>query len=443
MRRGLLPQLSPPQLLVLVYGIGLLTGTGFFLLPIATADGRGLPVVDALFMAASALCVTGLAVVDPGSALSRLGHVVLITLVQIGGLGFMSIATFMAIVLGKRISIRDRKILKESLNHHSIDGTMTLVSTIVASAVIVQGFGAIVLSQVFTRYMPTGDAYFYGFFHAVSAFNNAGFDLFGNSLGNFQHEIILQLTVICLFVIGGLGFLVLLNIVQERGRWQRFSLHTKLVLSMTAILCVIGTLLLFLVEKDRPAFADLTLAEQLIASFFNSMATRSAGMNTIPLGLFHQSTLLLFVLLMFVGSSPSSTGGGVKSITVATSFLMLVALFRGKREITVFRRTIANAVVLRSFVVLVLALSAIFIATFVLTLTERVPVFTALFEVISAFGTVGFSLSLTPQLTDIGKLTIVFMMTIGRLGPMTLFYALARRETPSYIRHPEEPIIIG
>ena len=435
--------LTPPQLLLLVFSVGVSVGAGLFMLPYATTDGSGLPFLDALFMATSALCVTGLAVVDPGTVLSRFGQVVLMSLVQIGGIGFMTIATFMAVVLGKRITIRNRRILKESLNHHSIQGTVTLVSTIIASAFVVQGIGGVILAVVFADKMALPDALFYGFFHAVSAFNNAGFDLFGNSFIDFRHHVLLQLTVIVLFVIGGLGFLVVLNLVQERGVWRKLSLHSKLVLCMTALLCVAGTLLMYSVEFRGAAYADLTLWERLLASFFNSMATRSAGMNTIPLPLLHQGTLLVFVVLMFVGSSPSSTGGGVKSITVVTSFLMLVALFRGKREITVFRRTIANDLVLRSFVVLVLALSAIFVATFLLTVSENIPVFTALFEVVSAFGTVGFTLGLTPHLTDVGRGTIIVMMTIGRLGPMTIFYALAQRLSPIHIRHPEEPVIIG
>ncbi|MFM2307962.1 MAG: Potassium uptake protein integral rane component, KtrB [Chloroflexota bacterium] len=434
---------TPPQLLFYIYLAGLAVGSGLFMLPYATQDNRGLPFLDALFMATSALCVTGLAVVDPGSILSRFGQVVLMSLIQIGGIGLMTIATFMAVLLGKRITIRNRSILKEALNHHSVEGTVTLVITIIISAFLVQGIGGVILSLIFTRQMPTGDALFYGFFHAVSAFNNAGFDLFGNSLINFRHDVVLQLTVITLFVIGGLGFLVLLNIVQQRGSWRKLSLHSKLVLSMTAILCVTGTITTLAVEYTAPAFADLSATERLLASFFNSMATRSAGMNTIPLLELHQGTLLLFVVLMFVGSSPSSTGGGVKSITIATSFLMLVALFRGKREITVFRRTISNDVVLRSFVVLVLAISAIFVATFLLTVTENISVLTALFEVVSAFGTVGLSLGLTPELSDAGRIIIIVMMTIGRLGPLTIFYALAQRLTPTDIRHPEEPIIIG
>ena len=435
--------ITPPQLLFYFYLAGLAVGSGLFMLPYATQDNHGLPFLDALFMATSALCVTGLAVVDPGSILSRFGQVVLMSLIQIGGIGLMTIATFMAVLLGKRITIRNRNILKEALNHHSVEGTVTLVITIIISAFLVQGIGGVILSLIFTRQLPTGDAFFYGFFHAVSAFNNAGFDLFGNSLINFRHDVVLQVTVMTLFVIGGLGFLVLLNIVQQRGSWRKLSLHSKLVLCMTAILCVTGTFTTLAVEYTAPAFADLSATERLLASFFNSMATRSAGMNTIPLLELHQGTLLLFVVLMFVGSSPSSTGGGVKSITIATSFLMLVALFRGKREISVFRRTIPNDVVLRSFVVLVLAISAIFVATFLLTVTENISVLTALFEVVSAFGTVGLSLGLTPQLSDTGRVIIIVMMTIGRLGPLTIFYALAQRLKPTDVRYPEEPIIIG
>ena len=436
-------RITPPQLLAVVFLIGLSLGTALFMLPQSSADGVGLPFIDALFMATSALCVTGLVVVDPGSDLSRFGQVVLAGLIQIGGIGFMVIASFMAILLGKRITIRERIILKEALNHHSVDGIVPLVVTIIVSSLAVQFVGGVLLSLFFAGDMAADEALFRGFFHAISAYNNAGFDLFGNSLIGYRHHLGVQLTVLTLLIIGGLGFFVLLNLIQERGVWRKLSLHSKLVLTTTLALIVVGSVLMYVGEYGGPAYAELTPFEQVMASVFNSSATRSAGMNTVPLPLLGQATQALFVVLMFIGSSPSSTGGGIKTITVATSYLMLVALFRGEREIQVYRRTIAKDLVVRAFVVIVLAATVVFVATFLLALFDRHDVFVLLFEVVSAFGTVGFSLGITAQLSTASKAILILVMSIGRLGPLTVFYALSQRRRPQTLHYPEENLMIG
>jgi trk system potassium uptake protein TrkH len=436
-------RITPPQLLAVVFLIGLSLGTALFMLPQSSADGVGLPFIDALFMATSALCVTGLVVVDPGSDLSRFGQVVLAGLIQIGGIGFMVIASFMAILLGKRITIRERIILKEALNHHSVDGIVPLVVTIIVSSLAVQFVGGVLLSMFFAGDMAADEALFRGFFHAISAYNNAGFDLFGNSLIGYYDHLGVQLTVLTLLIIGGLGFFVLLNLIQERGVWRKLSLHSKLVLTTTLALIVVGSVLMFVGEYGGPAYAELTPFEQVMASVFNSSATRSAGMNTVPLPLLGQATQALFVVLMFIGSSPSSTGGGIKTITVATSYLMLVALFRGEREIQVYRRTIAKDLVVRAFVVIVLAATVVFVATFLLALFDRHDIFVLLFEVVSAFGTVGFSLGITAQLSTASKAILILVMSIGRLGPLTVFYALSQRRRPQTLHYPEENLMIG
>ena len=436
-------RITPPQLLAVVFLIGLSLGTALFMLPQSSADGVGLPFIDALFMATSALCVTGLVVVDPGSDLSRFGQVVLAGLIQIGGIGFMVIASFMAILLGKRITIRERIILKEALNHHSVDGIVPLVVTIIVSSLAVQFVGGVLLSLFFAGDMAADEALFRGFFHAISAYNNAGFDLFGNSLIGYRHHLGVQLTVLTLLIIGGLGFFVLLNLIQERGVWRKLSLHSKLVLTTTLALIVVGSVLMFVGEYGGPAYAELTPFEQVMASVFNSSATRSAGMNTVPLPLLGQATQALFVVLMFIGSSPSSTGGGIKTITVATSYLMLVALFRGERDIQVYRRTIAKDLVVRAFVVIVLAATVVFVATFLLALFDRHDIFVLLFEVVSAFGTVGFSLGITAQLSTASKAILILVMSIGRLGPLTVFYALSQRRRPQTLHYPEENLMIG
>jgi len=434
---------TPAQLLVAGYAIVTLLGAMFFMLSFATTDGQGLSFVDALFMSASAVCVTGLAVVSPSADLTVFGQTVLMLLIQVGGIGFMTIASMMAILLGRRISIRDRLLLKEALNQHSLDGIVRLVMAITIATLAIEVLGGLILAVEFMPYMPGGTALYFGFFHAVSAFNNAGFDLFGDSLVRFQENGIVQLTIAGLFMLGGLGYIVLLNVIQTRGQFSKMSLHTKLVLVVSAILLVSATVIIWLLEYQHFAAQGMTWPTQVLNSFFQGATVRTAGFNSVDLTVLADGTIYLMMLLMFIGASSVSTGGGIKTTTAAVAAMLVYHVIRGRNEIVVFGRTISTDFVIKSFVLIMLSVTVVMISTFVLLLTESAGFLVVLFESVSAFATVGLSLGLTPELSTAGKVMIIVTMFAGRVGPLTLFFAMSKQIQQRGYRHPEDKIIIG
>jgi trk system potassium uptake protein TrkH len=434
---------SPARILVLGFAACMVVGSLLLTLPMATRDGQGLAFVDALFMATSAVCVTGLVVVDPGSVLTTFGQLVILLLIQVGGLGFMTIASLLAVLLGKRITIKERLILKEALNQNSLQGIVRLVQSIVVVAIAIEVAGALLLALAFATHMPISQALYYGLFHAVSAFNNAGFDLFGNSLINYQRHPFVQFIVATLIITGGLGFIVLLSIAQHRRQLRRVSLHTKLTVTTSLALLGVGTFSIFAIEYGQPALQHLPAIEQFLNSFFHSAAARSAGMNTVPLTQFSDATLLLIILLMFIGSSPGSTGGGIKTTTFAIVVLMVWHTLRGKSDISAFYRTVPPATIMRALVLVTLSVTLVLGVTIVLSISEQVPFLALLFESVSAFGTVGLSLGITAGLSEFGKLVIIATMFTGRVGILTLLFALASRIDSQPYRYPEDHVLIG
>lgn len=442
--RGLFTSMrSPARILVLGFAACTVVGTVLLMLPVATRNEQGLAIIDALFMATSAICVTGLVVVDPGSVLSTFGQMVILLLIQLGGLGFMTIASLLAVLLGKRITIKERLILKEALNQNSLQGIVRLVQSIVVVAVAIQAAGAVLLAIAFATHMPIPQALYYGVFHAVSAFNNAGFDLFGNSLINYQSNPFVQLVVATLLISGGLGFIVLLSLAQNRHQLRRISLHTKLTVITSLALLVTGTIVIFAIEYGHGTFQHLTGPLQLLNSFFHSAASRSAGMNTVPLTQFSDATLLIIIVLMFIGSSPGSTGGGIKTTTFAIAVLMVWHTLRGHAEISTFYRTIAPATVIRALVIISISVTLVLVVTIVLSISEQAPFLVLLFESVSAFGTVGLSLGITAGLSEFGKLVIIATMFAGRVGLLTLLFALASRVDRQTYRYPEDHVLVG
>ena len=435
--------LHPTQVLALGFLGVILLGTLALMLPVATVDNQGLHWLDALFTATSAVCVTGLVVVDTGSMLTRVGQMIILVLVQIGGLGFMSLAAMIAVLLGKRITINNRVILKESLNHLSLQGIVQLVRYIVFLTLGIELIGALVLAWSFGPHMPFGDALFHGVFHAVSAFNNAGFDLFTTSLITYNTNLVVMTCVMLLLTIGGMGVLVWLNIINHGWQVAKWSLHTKIVMLTSALLLVIGSLLVFVFEYHALAFADFTLGEKILNSIFQSATSRTAGFFSVNMTSLTTATIMLMVVLMFIGASPGSTGGGIKTTTFALAVLTVSNVLRGRNEIHVGHRTVAAPLLLKSFAVIVVAISWVVVATLILTITESAPFLWLLFEVVSAFATVGLSLGVTPELSDIGKFVITTTMYIGRVGPLTLFSALMLRSSVPHYRYAEEQVLIG
>ena len=436
-------QLHPTQVLALGFLGVILLGTVLLMVPLATVDNRGLPWLDAVFTATSAVCVTGLVVVDTGTVLSRFGQLVILVLVQIGGLGFMSLAAIIAVLLGKRITINDRVILKESLNQLSLGGIVRVVRYIVVFTLSIEVVGAVVLAVVFWQTMPLGEAVYHGVFHAVSAFNNAGFDLFTTSLIPFNTNPVVMICVMLLLTIGGMGVLVWVNALSHGWQVAQWSLHTKIVVWTTSALLVVGSMLVFVFEYGAGAFVQFSLAEKVLNSVFQSTTARTAGFFSVPLTSLTTATIVVMMILMFIGASPGSTGGGIKTTTFALAMLTVYNVLRGRNEIHVWQRTVTAPLLLKSFAVVFVAISWVMVATLILTITESAPFLWLIFEVVSAFATVGLTLGVTPELTDIGKFVIIATMYMGRVGPLTLFAALMlRNRTPPY-RHAEESVLVG
>ncbi|MED4585159.1 TrkH family potassium uptake protein [Brevibacillus choshinensis] len=438
--------LDPPKTLVLGFALIILIGATLLTFPSATMDGMGLPWIDALFTATSATCVTGLVVVDTGSTFTVFGQIVILSLIQIGGLGFMTFATFFALIMRKKISLRERLILQESLNQMTIEGVVRLAKMILIFTALAELIGGILLSIRFAFDFPLGTAIYFGFFHAISNFNNAGFDLMGDfaSLTRYVDDPVVTLVVCSLIILGGIGFMVVSEVYDYRHT-HRLSLHTKVVLSTTALLVVMGTVLIFLLEYTNPkTLQPLSMLGKILGSFYQSVTARTAGSNTLSIGDMHQSSLFLIILLMFIGASPGSTGGGIKTTTFATLVGAVIAQIKGKEDVIFFRQRILPHMIYKSLTVTMIGLFIVILITMALSITEPSAQFQMiLFEVTSAFATTGLSMGLTPELSSLGKSLIVLTMFAGRVGPLTIAFALAQRRQKEYYRYPKGKITIG
>jgi trk system potassium uptake protein len=438
--------LDPPKILVLGFSFIILIGAFLLTLPAATVDGKGLPWLDALFTATSATCVTGLVVVDTGTTFTLFGQLVILGLIQIGGLGFMTFATLFALILGKRISLKERLLIKESLNNLSIDGVVRLVKRILIFTVVIELIGGILLAIRFSFDFQLSKAIYFGFFHAISNFNNAGFDLMGDfrSLTGYVDDPLVTLVVCALITLGGIGFIVM-NEVYEYRQTRRFSLHTKIVLLMSSILIVFGTILIFILEYQNPkTLQPLSTFGKFLASLYQAVTPRTAGSNTLNIPDLTQPTLFLIIFLMFVGASPGSTGGGIKTTTFATLLGAVWSNIKGKDDVIFFRNRILYDTIYKALTVTVSGLFLVMMITMLLTITEPNKDFLMLlFEATSAFATVGLSMGLTPELSTVGKILIIFTMFAGRVGPLTIAYAVALNRKPAPFKYPKGRIMIG
>lgn len=431
-----------------ILSLGLLSvimlGTLLLLIPAATAPGQETDFLTALFTATSAACLTGLVVVDTGTHWSIWGQAIVLFLIQVGGLGFMTVFSLFAIMLGRTIGFRERLVIQQSLNQVTVEGIVRLVRYVAAFSFVLEGLFAIVLIARFLPDMPVGQAVWFGVFHAVSAFNNAGFDLFGGfaSMTAFHSDPLITLVVTTMVILGGLGFTVLADIHQHRN-FRKLSLHSKLVLTVTGILLATGTVVIFIMEFNN-ALRELSPVGKVLASYFQAVTPRSSGFTTISMDEFGLSTQFFTILLMFIGAGPGSMGGGIKVTTFAVLVLAVLALARNKEDVAVYNRRLPREQVYKSLAILLLALTWITILTMLLTITEKADFMVILFEAVSASAIVGLSLGLTPELSDPGKLMVIISMFAGRIGPLTLAFALAqqKRRKPG-IRYPEESLLIG
>ncbi|WP_028546930.1 TrkH family potassium uptake protein [Paenibacillus taiwanensis] len=448
-KRNNLRRLTPSRTLVIGFALIILTGALLLMLPISNADGTSLPFIDALFTATSATCVTGLVVVDTGTNFTMFGQIVIISLIQVGGLGFMTMATLFAMAFKKKISLKERLILQESLNQGSMEGIVRLIRKVLLYAFVIEGSAAVLFTLRWAFDLPFGQALYFGIFHAISFFNNAGFDLFGqvsgpfSSLTSYVGDPIINFVSMFLIVSGGIGFIVMSDVMDFR-RTRRLSLHTKVVLSMTSFLIVFGAVVLFIFEFTNPhTYGQLNGWQKIWASFFQSVSPRTAGANTVDIGAMRQASQFFMVILMFIGASPGSTGGGIKTTTFTILIGAVFSMMRGKEDIVMFRCRLAKDRIFKAVTLTLLALGLVLFVSMILSTTEDKQFLAILFETTSAFGTVGLSMGITTSLTDVGKLLIALTMFAGRLGPITLAYALGPKAERELYRHPEGKITIG
>jgi len=438
-------QLNPYQILTIGYSSVILLGALLLMLPQASKSGlESLAFIDALFTATSAVCVTGLIVVDTGNYFSLFGQMVIILLIQIGGLGIMTLTTLMAIVLGRRIQLSNRLLIQESLNQLTVQGVVRLVLYIFKVTVLIEFVGGTILGLRFAVDYGWQGIY-YGYWHAVSAFCNAGFDVFGGAtFFRYIEDPIVNLTIAGLIILGGIGFAVMADVWQKR-RWRNLTVQSKVVLSTTAFLLLLGLFGILLLEYDNAAtIGSLPLQSKILASFFQSASARTAGYQMFNNGLLGESSLLFVVLLMFIGASPGSTGGGIKTSTFAIIVASISSMIRGKSEVRLFSRAIEQQVIIKALSLFFIAATLVFFVTLYLCVTENLPLIQVVYEVVSAFATVGLSTGITSSLTVDGKFILIIMMLIGRVGVFTFGMALAMRAGKKEdIHHPFGKFSIG
>ena len=423
-------------------------GAFLLMLPFSSRSGEWTSVTDALFTATSASCVTGLVMQDTGTYWSTFGQMVIITLIQIGGLGFMSIATLFMLLLRRRLGLRQREVVVDSISHYQLGGLVPFVRRIFAITFLVEGIGAIILSTRFIPLFGVGRGIYYGIWHAISAFCNAGFDLMGGYSGHFSSfvaffdDTTVTLTLCALILISGTGFIVWDDLIRTRFRWRRFCLQTKIVLFMNLLLTVGGTVLFFAFERNNLG-ADLSLKEQILTALFDAVTPRTAGFNTTDTAALSAGSFLLTILLMIIGGSPGSTAGGAKTTTVAVIFLHTISTLRGEQQTAAFGRSIGDDALKKATSVLFTNVTFALVGTLAICAIQPLPLTDVLFETFSAIGTVGMSTGVTRSLAPLSQIIVVFLMFCGRVGSISFGIALLEKKALPPVTLPEERITIG
>ncbi len=439
-------KLKGVQILALGFLAVILIGAIILTLPISSASGEYTNFLDALFTSTSAVCVTGLITLDTGTHWSMFGQTIIMLLIEIGGLGFMSFTTLIAIILGKKITLRDRLILQDAMNTFSIQGLVKMVEYVLTFTVTVQLSGALLFSTQFIPQYGIGKGLFYSLFHSISAFCNAGFDLFGNfsSLTSYSSNWVVILVVSALIIIGGIGFAVWIEIYNFKSI-KKLSLHSKIVILVTAVLIVGGTILMFIFEHNNPnTLANMNMGDKIVNSFFAAVTPRTAGFNSISTDGMTNAGNFLTILLMFIGGSPGSTAGGIKTTTIGVLLVTVICVIRGRDDAEAFKKRFPKELIYKAFTLFFIGGVLVIGATMLLSYTEQGASFLSLlYETTSAFGTVGITLGLTQQLTEIGKVLIMIMMYLGRVGPLTVVLSLMKNKKNNGVRYPEGKILIG
>ena len=453
-------QAKPAKVLVLSFLLVIALGALLLTFPRATTDGTGARPIDAIFTSTSATCVTGLATLNTvqdehedkeRQTFTRFGQFIILILIQIGGLGIMTLSAATVMIAGRKLAMKSRALMQSILDEQSAQALRKTMRDIFLMTFVIEGIGAVVLSLRFWQLeMDLGEAVWLGTFHSISAFCNAGFSLFGDSLASFQDDWIINLTHMLLICLGGLGFAVVTALTASRTwgdgfavGWGRLALQIRLVVSVTLMLIVSGSILYFYLEYDH-SLAGLDIGEKLLASLFQSVSFRTAGFNSVDMGEMSRAMLIIACVFMFIGASPGSTGGGIKTSTVAVLFMSIRASITGRSDVEVGKHTVNPKVVTRAISIVAIAFFWLILGWVLLVMTQPdLPFDALLFEAVSALGTVGLSLGVTPELDGIGKTIVVFLMFVGRLGPLTIALAVGERQATRGFRYSEERIIVG
>ncbi|MTT30538.1 Ktr system potassium transporter B [Terrilactibacillus sp. BCM23-1] len=433
-------KLNPFQFLVLLF-LSLITA-GAILLKLPFSTYHSISWIDSFFIATSAATVTGLVTVDPASSFTLFGKLVIMFLIQLGGLGIMSFAIFFIMLLGKKISIKERQIMKEALNQPSIGGVIRLVRNLIIFSIIIELTGSVILSFRFVPELGWTKGGFYSLFHSISAFNNAGFALWSNGLSDFVGDPIVNLAITFLIITGGIGFTVLSDIWDKR-KYKKLTLHSKVMLVGTLVVNLVAIFTIYFLEcHNVKTLGALSSTDKIWAAYFQGISPRTAGFNTIDMTKLEPSTALFTILLMFIGAGSTSTGGGIKLTTFFVILFAVVSLLRGNEDVVIGKRRLSHDKITRSLAISFFSIIFIFISLFILTITEKASFLSILFEIVSAFGTVGLSMGITSHLSLIGKFVIIVMMIFGKIGPISLVFFITKSKQ-KHFHYPDAKIFIG
>jgi len=443
--------LPPARIFILSFAALILLGALALWFPVS-ASKNPLDFVDALFMSTSGVCVTGLATIDIGKDLSLMGQVITLLLFQIGGLGIITFSVFLFGIMGRGISFKEREIIQSVFMPTPRRDFLVILKSVLLFTLVIETVGTLLLFIRFSQDFPLGQALYTSVYHSVSAFNNCGYSLFSDSLMGYRSDWIVNLTIMGLLILGGIGFIVLHELLAKwRGSQKRLSVHTKIVFITTGFLIVSGALLFYLFERNS-MIKDMDLSTSVLVSIFQAVTPRTCGFNTVDITALTNGAILLLMILMFIGACPGSTAGGIKTTSAALLFLMIWNRFKGHDEVNVFNRTIPKEVLTRTISIIIASAFSVALITSVLLLSgsANLPPIESrhyfveyLFETISAFGTVGLSMNVTPQLNDIQKIAVVIMMFAGRVGPLTLAFSLAAVSSRREITYAEETVMVG
>ena len=437
---------NPPVLVMLTFFFTIFIGSLLLLLPAATSQGEETSLLGAIFTSTSATCVTGLIVYDTGMHFTLFGQLIILALIQIGGLGIMTISSAFAIMLGQKLSLKRESIMQNVIGESNQLDMVSLVKNVVVVTITLELLGAVILYFTFlSKSYSVNQALYHSIFHSISAFCNAGFCLYPNSLMRYLDNFSINFVITSLIILGGIGFPVMKDIqrtIKNKFRFKRLSLHSKIVLSATLILLLLGTMAFFISEYNNE-MKGFSFTNRLFVSYFQSVTTRTAGFNTMDTANLSKGSSFVSGILMFIGASPGSTGGGIKTNALVFVFIAVVAMFRGHKDVNIFKRKVSENIIKKVMALVAASIAFLTLMTFLLLLFEPFTFEKIIFEAISAFGTVGLSMGITSRLSDAGQIIIVLLMYIGRVGPLTLMFAISQTKDRSYFTFTEEKISIG